>query len=512
MKNFDVVITCSGTGSRLKPITDSLNKALIKLGDKAIISHIFDSYPEASKFIITLGYLKEQVKDYIEINHSDLNIEFVEVDDYESTQSSLLYSLSCTFDVIDKPFYYNACDTYISNVPHKSNDFAVFSKTFVSNQYRKISELNDESKKIEDTPAKEGEFCYTGVAYIENIDLFKELTIKELNKNKTQNLSDAHILQQMNIDFVETKNWIDIGNFIALRSAQKQFKQEICVLPKMNEETYYVNEKIVKFFSDKEKVKKLYERSKVLSSCAPECYSKNNFIYYNFVKGITLSKILTQDLLENFLIWCENNLWQKYKHTSLNFFKNFYIDKASKRIENFHKNKKNNFSEIQNINFRKVKPLSELINIASELFEKFPTQQCIAHGDLVFENVIKTNEGFILIDWREGFGNSKGDWYYDIAKMKHNLIFDHEAIKNNKFYVKLENNQCFFDAGTPEKNLELMKTLEAFCLQRNINMNVIDTIVALIQLSSSGVHTGEEATLLYCMGWYNLNKLMTMNE
>jgi hypothetical protein len=57
-----------------------------------------------------------------------------------------------------------------------------------------------------------------------------------------------------------------------------------------------------------------------------------------------------------------------------------------------------------------------------------------------------------------------------------------------------------------------MKTLEAFCLQRNINMNVIDTIVALIQLSSSGVHTGEEATLLYCMGWYNLNKLMTMNE
>jgi len=217
-------------------------------------------------------------------------------------------------------------------------------------------------------------------------------------------------------------------------------------------------------------------------------------------------------LLENFLIWCENNLWQKYKHTSLNFFKNFYIDKASKRIENFHKNKKNNFSEIQNINFRKVKPLSELINVASELFEKFPTQQCIAHGDLVFENVIKTNEGFILIDWREGFGNSKGDWYYDIAKMKHNLIFDHEAIKNNKFYVKLENNQCFFDAGTPEKNLELMKTLEAFCLQRNINMNVIDTIVALIQLSSSGVHTGEEATLLYCMGWYNLNKLMTMNE
>jgi len=504
VKTFDVIITCSGLGSRLAPITNYLNKALIKLGDKAIISYILESYPSNTRFIITLGYLKDQVRNYIEINHSDLNIEFVEVGDYESTQSSLLYSLSCTFDLIDKPFFYNACDTFVSKPIYFDSNFALVSKTFIGNQYRMFDST------IKDEPAKEGELCYTGLAYVKDFDEFKKIAL-EILKQKTHNLSDAHVLQQMKINFIETENWIDIGNFIALSNAEQKFNSEICVLSKKNEMTYYVNNKIVKYFSDKNKVDALFERSKELSDCVPSCNQKGNFIYYNFIKGITLSKVLNENILDNFLSWCNENLWKKTNKFDDDFFKNFYINKAIMRVESFEKERKNVISSVKNINFRAVDNLFNLIEQAEKKF-KINTEMFRCHGDLVFENVIKTNDGFLLIDWREGFLTNLGDKLYDIAKMKHNLIFDHEAIKEKKFYVKIENDQCFFDAGTPKKNIQLINTLENWCLSNGIDIKIINLIVSLIQLSSSGVHTGDEATLLYCMGWYNLNKIINHEQ
>ena len=41
------------------------------------------------------------------------------------------------------------------------------------------------------------------------------------------------------------------------------------------------------------------------------------------------------------------------------------------------------------------------------------------HGDLHFENIIKTKSSYKLIDWRDSFSKSinYGDLYYDLAKL-----------------------------------------------------------------------------------------------
>lgn len=502
--DFDVIITCSGEGTRLKPLTDCLNKSLVKIGDKAIISYILDSYPKNSRFIITLGHLKEQVRDYIEINHPYLNIEFIDVDDFTSPYSSLLYSLSKTFHLINKPFYYNACDAYIADVKNLHNldkNSAFVSLAPTCNQYRKF-DIN-----IKNDPAKKGEFCYTGVSYIKDYENFKSIALDFLTTKK-QDLSDAHVIQKMNVSFIESDNWIDVGNHIALNSAQQKIKSSICVLRKKDEETYLVNSKIVKFFKDKQKVERLYQRNIQLSNCTPICDIKNNFIYYDYIEGETLSQILSEDLLLNFLQWCGLNLWVSLGDIDCNFFNEFYTNKAKIRVQKYEQSKNMLSPKINQINFRDVQPLSILLSKIYEKYHNHPTYTCNAHGDLVFENVIRAKDDFVLIDWREGFITNQGDFLYDIAKMKHNLIFDHEVIKNKGFYVKLEDGQCFFDPGTPKKNLSLISTLDNWCLQKSIDLLTLDTIVALIQLSSSGVHTGEEATLLYYMGWYNLNNLL----
>jgi len=495
----DVIITCSGLGTRLKPITEYLNKALVKVGDQAILSYIFNEYPEDCRFIITVGYLKEQIIDYVRINHSNLNVVFVDVDDYSGPKSSLLYSLSKTFDLIDKPFIYNACDTYIPYMEGITQNTAIVSQTFIDNQYRKISHT------IEDVPAKQGEFCYTGACYIKDFDDFKKIALKLL-ENPNTNQSDAHVLKCLDIKFKNIENWIDVGNFIALENARENCKYKICVLEKYGQETYCVNGKIVKFFHNKDKVNLLYERYEELKDCVPKCNKLGNFIYYDFVKGKTLSKILDKELLKTFLNWCENNLWIYSNIKQDNFFEDFYLKKALNRIEMFE-SKYNIDINDQTINFRHTQNLKELLESIPDKF-KHNTRLCRIHGDLVFENVIKTVQDFVLIDWREGFITNIGDMFYDIAKMKHNLIFDHEIIKNKKFYVKIEKNQIFLDPGTPKKNIELIGVLNNWCLEKNIDLDQIDMIVSLIQLSSSGLHIENEAKLLYYMGWAGLNKII----
>lgn len=496
---YDVLITCSGTGSRLQPLTNYLNKAMIKVGDKPAISHILESYPDNARFIITVGYLKQQVIDYLALCHPDLDVCFVEVDDYTSPSSSLLYSISCAFGVIDKPFYYHACDAILLDHLEFRQNTALVAKTNVGNQYRKF-----DGSSICDDPAELGELCYTGICYIHEHEAFKR-TALDLLKERTHSLSDAHVIAKMSMNFVETPHWHDIGNFVALDAVKKHFESQICVLEKSDQETYLVNGSMVKFFQDQSIVDRLYQRSLELQNCVPVCTKRGNFLQYGYVEGVPLSSVLNSDLLSEFLAWCENNLWDFSGNGTTTFFTDFYVAKARQRAMTYITH--NPGYAVSEINFQPVHPLWDLF----ELFPHDIDGKCIlsrAHGDLVFENVIKTSDGFVLIDWRDGFMSHKGDVLYDVAKMKHNLLFDHELVRHGDFLVKKEGSNCLFRAPVPEKNYPLIAQLNAWCEEKGISVDALDIVVALIQLSSSGVHLGPESHLLFYMGWRGLDKIL----
>ena len=61
-----------------------MNKALLPYKNKPIISHIIENFPEDYNFLVILGYLKDQVKDYLLSAYPDRHIDFVEVDDFTS--------------------------------------------------------------------------------------------------------------------------------------------------------------------------------------------------------------------------------------------------------------------------------------------------------------------------------------------------------------------------------------------------------------------------------------------
>src|SRR3989344_2924899 len=111
--DYKVLITTSGTGSRLGELTKQTNKALIPINGKATIDYLLEKYPNEIPVVITLGYLGKQVKEYLLKNYSDRKFEFAEVDKFEGHGSSLGYSLLCAKEYVQCPFIYHACDTIV---------------------------------------------------------------------------------------------------------------------------------------------------------------------------------------------------------------------------------------------------------------------------------------------------------------------------------------------------------------------------------------------------------------
>jgi len=84
------------------------------------------------------------------------------------------------------------------------------------------------------------------------------------------------------------------------------------------------------------------------------------------------------------------------------------------------------------------------------------------HGDFILNNIIYSNNSYKLIDWRQDFGGNiyHGDFYYDLAKLRHNIILNHDNINNGLFEVNVINeNEINVDLKC---NYLLIKQLEDF--------------------------------------------------
>lgn len=75
------VILAGGKGTRLKPLTLTIPKSLIKIHGRTITEHLFDLLKKhgIEDVIISVGYLKEKIKDYFgDGSDYDIKIAYVE--------------------------------------------------------------------------------------------------------------------------------------------------------------------------------------------------------------------------------------------------------------------------------------------------------------------------------------------------------------------------------------------------------------------------------------------------
>lgn len=96
------IILAAGIASRLRPLTDSIPKCLLKIGERSLLERTFDALIAngVNDFIVVTGYRQQQIVDFINSNYPNQTIQFVYNEYYQSTNN--IYSLWLASSFVDK--------------------------------------------------------------------------------------------------------------------------------------------------------------------------------------------------------------------------------------------------------------------------------------------------------------------------------------------------------------------------------------------------------------------------
>ena len=510
MVDHKVLITTSGIGSRLGKLTDFTNKSLVRIGDKPAISHIIEYYPEDTSFVITLGHFGSYVKEFLELAYPNKNFTFVNVDNFKGSGSSLGHSILQAKNELQCPFIFHASDTILTKediIPNLEHNWCAGAYKEETSQYRTIRTNNGWVDTITEKGEINFDYPYIGLCGIKDYKLFWG-KLETLPHNNS--LSDVHVINEMlnkvTFNFHKINNWLDIGNTTELNKTREYFGSSIKVLDKSNESIYFFDNFVVKFFADKNINKNRVKRASMLKGLVPDMLAYTpNFYKYKKAEGDLFAKSVNENTFNSFLKWTKDNLW-KHKPVD-NFSKkcfNFYVTKTDKRINQYLKEKPDT-SEI--INGELIPPIKDILSQIDRewLCDGIPVQ---FHGDFILDNVIETQDNFCLIDWRQDFAGDLevGDIYYDLAKLNHNLMVNHDIV-DKKLYDSSPKNCHILCNSTLLRCKDL---LHNFIIENGYDLKKVKVLSSIIWVNMAPLHEYPFNKFLFNFGKYNLYK--TLND
>jgi len=90
------VVLAAGKGTRLRPLTDDLPKALVEIDGKPLLTHCFDELVslDASEFVVVVGYRKDQIIDHYGDSYNGIPITYVHQEEAAGLADALLQAES----------------------------------------------------------------------------------------------------------------------------------------------------------------------------------------------------------------------------------------------------------------------------------------------------------------------------------------------------------------------------------------------------------------------------------
>ncbi|MES2995144.1 MAG: hypothetical protein V4681_03880 [Patescibacteria group bacterium] len=510
-----VLITTSGVGQRLGELTEYTNKALVRIGTKPVISHIIESYPEDTHFVVTLGYFGEQVRDFIGLAYPKLAVEYVTVDPYEGPGSSLGRSMFQAKDALQCPFIFHACDTLVTDeIPAPTENWVGVFKGEDTSQYASWT-LQEGTLQFHDKGAIDSDYIHIGLIGVHDFQLFWDTLGRLVGTDFAgEALNDCRVLADMiasgtPVATAEFGTWNDVGNVAGLQAARREEGSSPDDLYKSGETIFIFDTHVIKFFADANVVKNRAERGHLLNGFVPRMEGvAGNFYRYAFVQGDLYSHVAQPADFKKFLTWIEEAFWNEEDEVDPATFsevcRSFYQNKTQKRIAQFLE--ANSLQDTEHIiNGEQIPSLKEMLeqvdfdSLSQGLQSRF-------HGDFILDNILKTEDGYCLIDWRQDFGGllRSGDRYYDLAKLNHNLTVNHRMINENLYSMETEGKNVLVDILRPSALVDCQAVLLRFLAEHGYDTRRVETLTALIWLNMAPLHHHPFNLFLYYFGKLHL--------
>lgn len=415
------VILAAGRGTRIGRVGETLHKALVPLGQKAVISHLLELAPPDARVIVAVGHREQQVRAYLTLAHPTADIEFVYVDGWSDPGGGPGWSLlACRDSIGDDDLVFTSCDTLWTRddgMWEESQSWAAVAPVpagtppmrwcrLATDSYGSVTEVIDK-RHGPDGPA------YVGLAYIgcSDLPLFWEGVLAgNLVAGETQVSGGLAILADRDRLRAQHVRWTDVGDEAAYRRAVAKYTGYDWT--KLGEATYVLPDegRVVKFWADEDERERRQERAQMLAGAVPEfVQSLDGMLAYRYVQGESAYKTAEYDILlpTRILNWATETMWREVSvHEDIVFqaCMHFYRDKTLERIAMLPPDLRMQCEDVvSRIDWDELARLGEPVTW---------------HGDFNFGNIVTVPGGFVGIDWRGDFdGNLWGDRRYDIAKL-----------------------------------------------------------------------------------------------
>ena len=492
-------ILAAGVGSRLENLSNHINKGLLPLDNKAIISHMIDKTPKEYEIVIALGYKGDMVKEYCEAAHPDRT--FVEVDKYEGEGTGPAYSINSCKQYLQRPFVWVTADTIISDeLPKIDNNWLGLYPTSIPALYSTVNTNNGDVVDFKNKDKNGYDYAFIGLASVYDYETFWD----ELDVDSGEIVSAYYNVDKYSSMKAKKFDWYDVGTIDNYMRAKKIFeKSENYSIPKTNGEFLYkVKNNFIKLSSDKDFIEGRINRTDDLDELVPPLnYTGDNLYAYEWVDGNTLYNHNNIETWKDFLSFAKDNLWEE-TYVDNGFVKlcqEFYFDKTMSRLKLLLDNRDESFKGKHNVNGIETNTIDELLEDFNwdKVYDGIPTK--LFHGDLQFDNVIYGNDKFYLLDWRQDFaGSNIGDVYYDLSKMYGGILMSYKLMKDE------QNFSCFIDQNVVSYNYESESELDNFksvfekwITENDYDLDKVKSITALIFLNMSPLHEKEFGNMLF---------------
>lgn len=528
--NYKVCILTAGVGSRMGAQAKHINKALLPIANKAVLSHIVEKFPPGVEIVLAVGHKKETVIDYLALAYPERKFTFVEVDNYIGPGTGPGYSLLACKHHLQAPFIFFASDTMVmEEIPVPDRNWFGISPVKETERYCTVKIKNNLICQLDDKTKNDNKFAFIGLAGVKDFEQFfsalehnKEIIGGEIQvSNGFKKLIDHQLAP---VGFT----WFDTGTEKSYAETHKNFSNGAFNFNKGtgDEFIYFVNSRVIKFFADPAIAANRFLRAKecLAGLCPPIENHRPSFYAYKKVDGQVLYTVLNAQIARDFLRWAKAHLWKKQELSASEqaAFKEacerFYRVKTMDRLHAFYE-KTGIEDEGHSINGIATPPLKDLL---AQIDWEYVTAGIPSnfHGDLQFDNVlVKRDEAtnlnkFILLDWRHDFGGltHAGDIYYDLAKLYGGMIISYQLIKDGMFSFDMSGSSVYYSFFVKNNLIEAREEYEAFLVQNGYDVKKIKLITALIFLNMAPMHHDPFDCMLYFLGKSMLYKSLKENN
>lgn len=418
------VILAAGRGTRIGRVGESLHKALVPLGGKAVISHIIDLVPSDAKLVVAVGHRASQVREYLTLAHATRKIELVQVDGWDGPGAGPGASLlACREAVGDDDLILTSCDTLWAR------DMTLWSPgswagvapvpagTPPARWCRLRTDDRDRVTYVLDKRPGDAHWAWTGLAQItrEDLDTFWKGVHGDALVEGERQISGG-LAAVANGGGLEARRitWTDVGD-------ETSYAHAVALMTgydwtKVGEATYVLPEegRVVKFWATRGIARQRVRRAEQLRQAVPPVVPSvlaAEMLAYRYVPGMTAYEAIERDRLapDRVWSWAVREVWRD-RHVPederYDACMRFYRAKTLARVA-------------------ALRP--DLRVIAQDAVSRIDWSRLARgcrpvtfHGDFNYGNILLgTDDQLYGIDWRENFDGALdwGDRRYDVAKL-----------------------------------------------------------------------------------------------